>query len=277
MKMCYRSSHHCLLVTLCFSHLPPGMSHPRAGISLPSHSSVSAQKITVCSTMCYQSMPLNFEILLFKAITIFLKLRCSSEKQLIPITCKCFQGLLSVKDHQKLLIRFKSMWKLFNFRCIGVKVSPRRCPMESSSCLGGASVKLGRAVGLVSVWRCSLLEGVQDLSTLASPGVTGWSWPGPSTAPGRPCDSRSAKGCYEDAISSALRDKFQKTPTQSPPSLLENRTTGRLGVLPGIWANMLPSTTFRRFPLRASWDSLAMLLNTSGGRCCSSLFLKNSS
>lgn len=200
--MCYRSSHHCLLVTLCFSHLLPGMSHPRAGISLP-NSSISAQKMTVCSTMCYQSVQLNFEIQLFKAIPIFLKLHCSSEKQLIPITCKCFQGLLSVKDHQKLLIWFKSMWKLYDLGYIGDKVSPRRCPMESFSFLGG--FKLGRTVGLVSVWRCSFLEDVQDLSTLASLGVTGWSWPGPSTAPGRPCDSRIAKGCYEDAISSALR------------------------------------------------------------------------
>lgn len=69
--------------------------------------------------------------------------------------------------------------------------------------------KLGRAVGLVAVWRSSSLEGLQDLSTLVSPGVTGWSWPVSSTAPRRRCDSHSAKGCYGDAVLSALRDKVQ--------------------------------------------------------------------
>lgn len=102
------------------------------------------------------------------------------------------------------------MWKLFDFGYIGVKVNPQQAPNGIIQVFGG--FKLNRAVGLVSVWRCSFLEDAQDLSTLACPGVTGWSWPGPSTAPGRPCDSRSAKGCYEDAISSALRDKFQEKP-----------------------------------------------------------------
>lgn len=69
--------------------------------------------------------------------------------------------------------------------------------------------KLGRAVALVAVWRSSSLEGLQDLSTLVSPGVTGWSWPVSSTAPRRRCDSHSAKGCYGDAVLSALRDKVQ--------------------------------------------------------------------
>ena len=45
-------------------------------------------------------------------------------------------------------------------------------------------------------------------------------------------------------------------------------------VLLGIWVNMFPSTVFRRFPLRASWESLGMFLNTSGGRCSRLFFLR---
>lgn len=148
--MCYCSSHHGLLVTLCFSHLLPGISHPCAGTLLPH------------------------------------------------------------KDHQKLLIWFKSICKLFDLGDIAVKGSPEWI----HPCVLG--FKRGRAVGLVAVWRSSFHEGLQDLSTLASPGATGWSWPVPSTAPRKRCDSHSATGCYGDAVSSALRDKFQWNNTVTP-------------------------------------------------------------
>lgn len=110
--------------------------------------------------------------------------------------------------------------------------------------------------------------------------MTRWSWSILSTAPRRWCYSHSAKGCYRDAVSSALTGKIPVTHAINSISLwspLENGPMGTLGVLPGIWANMFPSSRFRRFPLSASWDSMAMLLNTSGGRCSNSLFLKYSS
>lgn len=132
--MCYCSSHHGLLVTLCFSHFLPGISRPCAGISLPSHLFVSALYMTVCSTTCYHAMTLNFDP--SKLLLLFFYLYCYSEKQLIPITSKCFQGILSLKDHHKSLVWFKSIWKLFDFGDISVKVSPHRCPMESSRCFG---------------------------------------------------------------------------------------------------------------------------------------------
>lgn len=95
---------------------------------------------------------------------------------------------------------------------------------------GVLGFKLGRAVGLVAVWRSSFLEGLQDLSTLASPGVRGWSWPVPSTAARRWCDSHSAKGCYGDAVSSALKDKFQWKNTITPIFVWkwDNRKVGSL-------------------------------------------------
>lgn len=77
---------------------------------------------------------LNFDS--SKLLLLFFYLYCYSEKQLIPITSKCFQGILSLKDHQKSLVWFKSIWKLFDFGDIAVKVSPHRCPMESSRCFG---------------------------------------------------------------------------------------------------------------------------------------------
>lgn len=45
--------------------------------------------------------------------------------------------------------------------------------------------KLGKAVCLVGGWRISFLVGLQDLSTLVSPGMTRWSWSILSTAPRR--------------------------------------------------------------------------------------------
>lgn len=156
----------------------------------------------------------------------------------------------------------------------------RRSPWASRRESSWLGFKLGKAVCLVAGWRSSFLVGLQDLNTLASPGMTGWSWPVPSTAPRRWCYSHSAKGCYRDAVSSALRGEIPMTLSISSTltwSPLENGPMGTLGGLPGIWANMFPSTTFRRFPLSASWDSLAMLPNTSGGRFSSSLFLKYSS
>lgn len=67
--------------------------------------------------------------------------------------------------------------------------------------------KLGKAVCLLAVWRSFFLVGLQDLSTLVSPRMTVWSWSIPSTAPRRLFYSHSAKGCYEDAVSSALMGK----------------------------------------------------------------------
>lgn len=137
--------------------------------------------------------------------------------------------------------------------------------------------KLGKAVCLLAVWRSFFLVGLQDLSTLVSPGMTLWSWSISSTPPRRLFYSHSAKGCYEDAVSSALMGESPVIDTinsMSPRSPLKDGKIGMLGVLPGIRANMFPSTTFKWFPLRASWESLAMLLNTSRGRCSRLLFLK---
>lgn len=109
--------------------------------------------------------------------------------------------------------------------------APRK---EPSRCLG---LNWAKQFCLLAVWRSFFLVGLQDLSTLVSPRMSVWSWSISSTAPRRLFYSHSAKGCYEDAVSSALMGEntvMHRVNSMSPRSPRKDGKIGMLGVLPGI-------------------------------------------
>lgn len=68
-----------------------------------------------------------------------------------------------------------------------------------------SGVRPRRAVCQLGGLRSSFFWAPEDSHTSGRPGVTGWPWSVPSTAPRRWCHSHTATGCHGGAASSGLR------------------------------------------------------------------------